>query len=167
MISNPSPPWAAVPADRAWQRATVGRAGIAGILLVADIGLALIGGFAWQIAADPPGSARDAASVGLMGGCAVAGLPVAVTIGLANVRALRARRAGRPLDRARRLAVVAQWLAVARVLGLVAATALLFTVVIQEVEPTDLGAIFNAALDAGMAALLAMATRGAIDRQPA
>jgi hypothetical protein len=96
----------------------------------------------------------------------VIGLPVAVTMGMANVWALRARRAGRPLSQARRLAVGAQRLAAARLLGLAVAAALLGTVVIQRIELNYFLVLYIATVDPVMAALFALATRRAIDRAP-
>jgi hypothetical protein len=161
-----------VPADTgdpgyaAWRRATLGRIWMAVVLIVADVGLAAIASVAWQAVARGSVPAAGVAAMTILGVAAVVGIPLLVVVALANARAARARSAGRPLSAARRLGVVGQWLAVARLVGLLVA-AVAVTVAVGLTALTGLAdscAVGIAVLDASFAVLLAGWTGRALRR---
>lgn len=94
-----------------WRRSTVGRVWMAVALVLVEVALVLVASVAWASAPDV-----STAQITLLGVSAMAGIPVLVVIGLANARALRTSAAS-----GRGLAVIGQWLAVLRLLGLAVA----------------------------------------------
>jgi hypothetical protein len=145
----------------------LGRAWIAATLLMADLGLTLVAGVAWQAQADGLVSGGDIASISLFGGCALAGLPVAVTVGLGNIQGVRALRTRQPMTPARRLASAGQWLAATRLLALVVAAVIVAAATSLNVDLIDACGVAIAAFDALLALLIAVRTASNINRPPA
>jgi len=152
----------------AWRRATLGRMWIAVVLILMDLALVAIAAVAWGAADKGSVSGMSIASISLMGGCAIAGIPTLALVALANLLAVRSRRDGRPESPARRLAAAGLTLAVARLVVLVVAavTVAIAGALDSDSALTDACTVAVAGFDALLALLVAWRTGRAI-RPPA
>lgn len=167
MTYPPVPPSAAPYEYAAWRRATLSRGLIAVTLLVGEVAWTLLAAVAWLALAEGLTFGEEVASISVLGGCAIAGLPVTAIIAIANFQARRARHAGHTLAPARRLATTAQWLAVIRLLGLLTASALLAIATSIDIDQIDVSFHVMALIDAICAILIAIRTGSAVNRPPA
>jgi hypothetical protein len=138
------------------RKAAASRIGLAVLLAVFELALALMSGIAWRALALGQVTAAEAASLLLLGASALAGLPVAILIGYQNLLTRRAETA----DTAAKLGRGALGLSALRFVCYLAAAVVLIFVVHDREYALSAGCLFaTGLLDAGAALTLATLTK--------
>lgn len=143
--------------NRDRRRAALGRVGIAGVIAAADLALAVIAVLVWQAVRHHHVSSADVASILLAGVSSTVGVPVLALIAWANVTAARTP-ANSALPRGRRLAAFGQFLALARLAGLLVAAVAVLLAVHFRFGLADAAIVGVATVDALVTVLLAART---------